>query len=117
MYMRQGFWIGGKGRRFEWAVKEHLDNLGYFTIRSAGSKGPADIVAIKFGKILLIQCRVKGGLSPDDWNHLDDVAYQAGGIPILANRRWGGIRYLRLGRRRLKFSRNHHLVKFECLDH
>ena len=53
-----------KGRDFEYRVKEHYEKEGYFVVRSAGSKGIADLVAIYKNnppKIqllpLIIQCK------------------------------------------------------------
>ena len=52
-----------KGRNFEYRVKEHYEKEGYFVVRSAGSKGIADLVAIyknnppKQHLPLIIQCK------------------------------------------------------------
>lgn len=46
-----------QGRRVEYAVIEHLKAEGYDTIRGASSKGIADVVAIKFGQVLLVNCK------------------------------------------------------------
>jgi len=47
------------GRRFEYAVKHRYEKMGYIVIRSAGSKSPFDLVAIKPDArcVLLIQCK------------------------------------------------------------
>ena len=34
------------GRRAEWAVRKRLESAGAIVVRSAGSKGPADLVAL-----------------------------------------------------------------------
>jgi len=46
-----------KGRRRELAVKHFLEALGYTVIRSAGSKGPWDLVAYKEGEVRFIQVK------------------------------------------------------------
>ena len=46
-----------KGANFERAIKKTFDESGDFVVRSAGSKGPADLVVIdKLGEVTLIQC-------------------------------------------------------------
>jgi Holliday junction resolvase len=47
-----------KGRRLEYMVIESLKRDGWYTVRSAGSKGIADIVALKPSKVALVQCSV-----------------------------------------------------------
>ncbi|MEM4275125.1 MAG: restriction endonuclease [Candidatus Nitrosocaldaceae archaeon] len=46
-----------KGRTFEYKIKRYLEGKGYYVLRSAGSKGPLDLIAIKGKEILLIQCK------------------------------------------------------------
>jgi hypothetical protein len=46
-----------EGRRVEWTVVADLQNNGYETIRAASSKGLADVVAIKEGQVLLVNCK------------------------------------------------------------
>lgn len=50
-----------KGRYYETKTRKKLEEDGYSVVRSAGSKGPADIVAINNSEIRLIQ--VKAGKS------------------------------------------------------
>lgn len=46
-----------KGANFERTIKKFLENTGHFVVRSAGSKGPVDLVSIdKMGAVTLIQC-------------------------------------------------------------
>ena len=49
-----------KGRNFEYAVMRHLRTVGYDAMRTAGSHGQFDIVAIhkSQGCIEFIQCKV-----------------------------------------------------------
>lgn len=46
-----------KGRRFEYKVRDNFRKRGYIVYRSAGSHSPADLVAMKAGEIILIQCQ------------------------------------------------------------
>ena len=45
------------GRRLEWRIRKLLEQHGYEVIRSAGSKGRWDLVAIKDGIVRLIQVK------------------------------------------------------------
>lgn len=49
-----------KGARREYAIKSKLEKKGYFVMRSAGSHGPADLIAIHpmKNKVKLIQSKV-----------------------------------------------------------
>lgn len=48
-----------KGRRWEYALKKQWEANGYMVLRTAGSHGPFDLVAIKNGcYIALIQAKV-----------------------------------------------------------
>lgn len=51
-----------RGASAEYRAIEHLEGVGYFCVRSAGSHGPVDLVAIGPTGIRLIQVkRVKEG--------------------------------------------------------
>jgi Holliday junction resolvase len=78
-----------RGRKFEWAVRDHLAENGYSVMRMAGSKGNAkvDLVAIKPGQQLYVQCKVSSAaLGPAEWNRLVEVAGWVGAVPILASK-------------------------------
>jgi len=47
-----------KGHRWELKVKKMWEAKGFVVYRSAGSKGAADLIALKDGKIVLIQVKV-----------------------------------------------------------
>jgi Holliday junction resolvase len=47
-----------KGRRLEYQVRDLLRRKGYLVIRAAQSK-PVDLVALKNGKTLLIECKTE----------------------------------------------------------
>ena len=83
-----------RGRRFEYKVKKLLEERGYIVVRSAASKGPFDLVALRFGEILLIQCKLDGNLSKAEKQQMIAAARVAGGKPLLAikDKRTGEIR-------------------------
>jgi Holliday junction resolvase len=61
-------------------------------IRAAGSKGSSkvDLVALKPGQQLLIQCKSDGALGPAEWDRVVQVAGWVGAIPLLAANGPGG---------------------------
>lgn len=64
-----------RGRTFEYRVMAHYRALGYTTLRTAGSHGLADIIAIHpaRGEVLLIQCKaVRMGIRAEQ-RILDDM--------------------------------------------
>lgn len=52
-----------RGRRFEYRVKKFFEDLGFYVVRSAGSKGVADLVVVKRDcsgmccRVGLVQCK------------------------------------------------------------
>ena len=65
------------GRRFEYRVQNYLRKLGYYVIRSYGSKGLFDLIAVPLRGIierwpdtLLIQCKNHGVISKKELNNL-----------------------------------------------
>lgn len=73
-----------RGRAFEYRVKHHLEKHGCFVVRSASSHGPADLVALKEGKALLVQCKMRGNLSKVEKEELIHAASLAGADCCLA---------------------------------
>lgn len=89
------------GARFERQVQTHLHLNGYYAVRTPGSKGAADVVAIKAGQVLLVQAKTDGRCDPEPWNALYDLAEALGAVPLLAARpRPGAVEYWRLLRRK-----------------
>lgn len=90
------------GRDLEGRTRLKLMAAGYAVIRSAGSKTPADLVAMRNGELLLVQCKRGGALPPVEWNDLIDFATQAGGRPIMVeNPHAGTVRWWELETRKL----------------
>lgn len=74
------------GRSVEYQVRDRLRADGYFTVRAAASKGLIDLVAIKTGQVLFVQCKRGGSLPPAEWNALFDAATSCDAVPVLAER-------------------------------
>ncbi|MFI2426553.1 restriction endonuclease [Streptomyces sp. NPDC018955] len=85
-----------RGRDLEHRVRAHLREEGYEVLRTAGSKSKVDLVAIKPGQILLVQCKRSGALPPAEWNALWDLAAMVGAVPVLAEQLSRGRKYWRL---------------------
>lgn len=74
-----------RGIYLERRVAEICAAHHYFTIRAAGSHGPADVVAIAPGpQVAFIQCKTDGNIRGDDWNTLWRLATDLGGVAVLA---------------------------------
>ena len=48
-----------RGANYERKIKKEYEEDGYLVLRSAGSKGPFDLVAIKEDSTILIQCKLR----------------------------------------------------------
>lgn len=77
--------MGGyiKGRRHEWRAKEMWEKDGAFVVRAAGSKGVADLVAIKNGQAYLIQVKVNRKPSKNEIEKLVDAAALCGAFAVV----------------------------------
>jgi len=74
------------GDYFERRTRDALEADSWVVVRSAGSLGPADLVAMKAGRTMLISCKMTGHLPRRELLALCDVALDAGAIPVLAQR-------------------------------
>lgn len=64
-----------QGRRVEHAIRDDLIARGFYVVRSAGSKGRVDLVAIGAGVVLLVQCkRNAAALRPAERDALRELA-------------------------------------------
>lgn len=73
-----------RGAAFERKVARDLECHGYVWVRSAGSHSPADILALRVGETLAVQCKLNGRLDPEEWNELWEFAIAAGAKPVAA---------------------------------
>lgn len=79
-----------RGAAFERKVAKDLEGHGYVTVRSAGSHSPADVIAMWYGTIVCVQCKLDGYIPPDEWNELWEFAVSAGATPVMAEPRKEG---------------------------
>jgi Holliday junction resolvase len=77
-----------KGYRFERRCAKTLEAMGFFVIRSAGSHGLFDLVALKPGIVWLVQCKVnREDLSKAEREALKRLAESLEARAVLAYRR------------------------------
>lgn len=75
------------GTRLELRVQHMLEADGWTVTRSAGSKGAADLLAGRDGRMLAVQVkRTAGSLGTGEWNRLIDTACAYGATPVLVER-------------------------------
>ena len=64
-------------------MKKQWEREGFLVYRSAGSKGAADLIAIKNGQVWLIQVQVNRKPSQQKIQRLLDEALMYGAFPVL----------------------------------
>ena len=87
-----------QGANFELKVMHDLEGHGYTCLRSSGSRGAVDVVAVgpeisgrflKTGRVenlLLIQCKITNPVIPPyERTAVQDLATRAGAIPLVAH--------------------------------
>jgi len=72
-----------KGHRWELKIKKIWEEKGYVVYRSAGSKGAADLIALKDGKIVLIQVKVNNKPTRSEVAKLQKEAKKCKATPLL----------------------------------
>jgi Holliday junction resolvase len=94
---------GGKapraaGDRFERGTVLRLRDAGYLVIRSAGSHGVADIVALRSdGPPILVQCKITDNMTARERATFRRLADHAGAFPVIAYRPGNrGVAYARI---------------------
>jgi Holliday junction resolvase len=76
-----------RGDYFERRTRAALEDHGWLVVRSAGSLGPADLIALRAGyNPLLVSCKLRGALPRRELLTLCEAAEQAGAYGVLA--RW-----------------------------
>jgi|SRR5262245_32029239 len=95
------------GDYFERRTRAALEEVGWVVIRSAGSLGAADLVALRAEKpTLMVSCKTRGALPEREAMILVATAVKAGALPILASRAspgWVALDLISpLGKRRLE---------------
>jgi Holliday junction resolvase len=80
-----------RGDYFERQVRDTLAQHGWLVIRSAGSLGIADLVALRHDKTpALVSCKISGRIDPAERTALLDAAELAGARAVVAMRPRGG---------------------------
>ena len=74
-----------KGRNFENYIARKLEGK-YYVVRSAGSKGAFDLVAISNGSVYGIQCKKNNYIAADELRAMLSAARKYGIKPILATK-------------------------------
>jgi Holliday junction resolvase len=80
-----------RGDYFERQCRSALERAGWVVVRSAGSLGPADLVAVRRNSmggphVLLVSCKVNGKATPAERATLLDTAERAAAEPLVASR-------------------------------
>jgi len=74
-----------RGYRFERRVRKFLEGLGFQVMRSAGSKGPADLAAFGKGETWLVACKTdRDGFTESVTRPLFEMAEAGGARAMLA---------------------------------
>ena len=79
-----------RGTAFEGKVREELEGEGWFVMRSAGSHGLVDLIAMKalasvpHPRVWLVQCKLYGVISGRDARALKELAQGLNCAPVLA---------------------------------
>ena len=53
-----------RGAQFERRTRKFLEAQGWTVFRSAGSKSPADLICLRMGEVLLVQCQLDSYFPP-----------------------------------------------------
>jgi len=94
-----------RGRRFEYRTRDYLRKLGWFVIRQPRSSFP-DLVALRDGSILLVECKVNGHVPSTERRHIVRLARrQVRGKAILAFRRGKELLLAELSAKSAKFDK------------
>lgn len=75
-----------RGRSFEYSVMNNLKGLGYTCMRSYASRTPADVWAVKCGRVAFIQAKLHGKISGAEWDTFLAYCQSAGAVPVIAKR-------------------------------
>ena len=76
-----------KGHNFERRVFKILKSFGFYAVRSAGSHGVFDVVGIKHGLIIGVQCKVNRNPTRDEMKAMANAYHDFGIFPIAAVRK------------------------------
>ena len=72
-----------KGRRLEYEVRDLFASRGWLVVRAAASK-PVDLVCIRQGQVVLVECKYNDRPSSQELEKLGEVARSTGARVLLA---------------------------------
>jgi Holliday junction resolvase len=72
-----------KGRRLEYEVRDLFASRGWLVVRAAASK-PVDLVCIRQGQVVLVECKYNDRPSSQELEKLGEVARVTGARVLLA---------------------------------
>ena len=75
-----------KGYRFERYIFSKLSESGFYCVRSAGSHGVFDIIAIYHGRVFGIQCKLNGQITNAELRRMLKVADEHKIMPVIAQK-------------------------------
>jgi Holliday junction resolvase len=102
-------------------VCDALRERGWYVIRSSGSHGVADVIGLRDGAIVVVQCKYdRGRVESVEWSALWTLAEQIGATPYIADRsgpRRGVVMWQMLGLRPARKHMNGYLspVRWEAI--
>lgn len=83
-----------RGRRLEYEVRDLFASRGWLVVRAAGSK-PVDLVCIRDGQAVLVECKYNDRPSQAELEKLGEVSRVSGARVLLAVRpKYGKLRIL-----------------------
>lgn len=78
-----------RGRAFEYRVMHDLARRGFQVMRSPGSRGPADLIAVAVGQQLYVQAKVDGRITPEERTKFVELTSSIAARALLAERKDG----------------------------
>lgn len=81
------------GRQVEYAVRDKFKKFNYIVMRAPASKGPIDLMAIKKGMVVFIQCKRNMVMSVSEWNEFYKLSKTVDAIPLVAGRPAGKLEF------------------------
>ncbi len=81
-----------RGRRLEYEVRDLFESRGWLVVRAAASK-PVDLVCIRQGQVVLVECKYNDRPSSQELERLGEVSRLSGAKVLLAVRpKYGKLR-------------------------
>lgn len=86
-----------QGANFELQIMAYLRERGYDVLRSSGSRGAVDVVAVGDFHVLMIQAKITNPvISPAERSAVRAIARRADAVPLVAHRDNGSVLFREL---------------------